>query len=120
MLQDSLLKIKEEFSHPEYHEVDKLIELLGSYKSGESIYPGILKRKLNIDMICSYSIMKVIEELGLVQKAFFVQCSECNYIHRNLFDSINEAITHYEYCEQCDEIINFDSIQLIYMVNDNV
>lgn len=119
MLQDSLLKIKEKFTHPECYEISKLIELLSKYDSGQYIYPGVLKSFLDINLTCSYNILKNIEELGLIEKVFFIQCFECKHVYRNKFKSLNEAITSYSYCENCDEIIDFNSIQLIYMVNDD-
>lgn len=99
-------------------QTSELIKLFTKFKPDDIVYPGLLKRTLDINLECSYLILKDIECLDVIHKVFIVKCSSCGHLHNDLFNSFNEATTSIEYCYKCGEEINsLDSIELIFRVN---
>lgn len=80
----------------------RLINLLGNYRTGMWLYPGVLKRKLGLSMVEVYDILQVLEQDGFLESYYELYCSECQKTSGIVLKTFNEIPDTFE-CEMCHE-----------------
>jgi hypothetical protein len=87
-----------------------LIELLTKYSFGDIIYPGVLIRKLNLNMKEVYHLLELIWSLGIIERNFEVFCSKCQKYTGSVYETIKE-IPHDYVCEECSSEIGLNPLE---------
>lgn len=96
--------------------VNSYITLLANYKTGMWIYPGVIKRKLNIPIVDVYYSLALLEEEKIVHSYFEIYCNNCHKSLGYTFEAINEIPYEME-CESCHDVFrSLDNTILIYKV----
>lgn len=85
-------------------DVDEVIEFLGHYRSNQWIYPGVLHRRLRLDIKIVYEILEICVSEGLVEQYLEVYCPVCQRFTGQYFKTISE-VPEEIYCSHCDEEI---------------
>ena len=119
MLQNTLSNIKVLFKTKlEMNDatIDSYASLLKNYKIGMWIYPGIIKRKLNIPIVDVYYSLALLEEEKIVHSYYEIYCNNCHKSLGYIFEAINEIPYDFE-CESCHDVFrSLDNTILIYKV----
>lgn len=96
--------------------IKKLVKLLTSYKLGSWIYPGVLKRKLEISTKDSYAILQTLEKEGYLSSFYELYCSNCQKSSGIVIETFNEIPDTFE-CEVCHiELPSLENAAIIYKV----
>ena len=92
------------------------ISLLKHYTVGKWIYPGVIKRKLNISIKQVYESLYLIEKEGIIDSYYELYCSFCQKSSGITVKTFNEIPDSFE-CEICsNKISGIDNALLIYKV----
>ena len=94
---------------------DEIINFISLYRSGMWIYPGVLKRQLNLKIEDVYRILARLEESGCVESWYEYCCGHCQRILGTV-RRFNELPDEFE-CEVCGENMStMDNTIKIYKV----
>lgn len=96
--------------------IESYINLLKYYKKGMWIYPGVIKRKLNIPISDVYESLGYLENQKIVCSYFELYCNNCQRSMGDVFESFNEIPDEFE-CEVCHGVFSgLENTILIYKV----
>lgn len=110
-------KIVSEFILDEKKAQD-ITNFLKLYKSRSWIYPGVLKRRYNINIIDVYKFLGGLEEAGYIKGYYEIYCGSCNRHSgvEEVFETL-ASIPETVECENCgSEILSLRNAILIYKV----
>lgn len=110
-------KIVSEFILDEKKAQD-ITNFLKLYKSRSWIYPGVLKRRYNINIIDVYKFLGGLEEAGYIKGYYEIYCGSCNRHSgvEEVFETLASIPETIE-CENCgSEILSLRNAILIYKV----
>lgn len=97
-------------------QIENLIDTLKFYDLGKYIYPGVIKRRLQITSAQAYAILGTIERMGIVKGCFEVNCFECSKTIGDVYENLSD-IPEYVICPCCgNEIVAVKNAILIYKV----
>ncbi len=82
-----------------------LLNHLGSYNPNTLLFPGTLKRRLNIPMLDAYKILYQLQIMGVVQRVYEPYCHCCDVFYDQTFKSLKEIPRH-ACCPQCGSNFN--------------
>jgi hypothetical protein len=108
MLQDVLLKIQNKVIDSNIitnAQSEKLITLLKNYEKNRIVYPGTIKRHLNISMKESYEVLNILLKEGILSMCFEVYCNSCEKFQNNIYDNVKD-IPEDLTCEYCGHEFN--------------
>lgn len=92
------------------------ISFFKRFKLNSWIYPGVIKRKVNIPISDVYFLLNELEKYGILKSYFEVVCHECNKVEGEIYESIDD-IPEFVVCENCDrEIIAIKNAFMIFKV----
>lgn len=95
-----------------------MLSFIDKFK-GIYLYPRVIKRKFNIDMIKVYEILNQLVRYNILSLAFEIYCNECDKFQNDVYDSLNEILKNIT-CEYCGKDIDFNKdIIVIYKVCKN-
>lgn len=82
--------------------------LFKNYKPGNSIYPGVLIRELNIEMRVAYEILDLLKENGYLQELYEIYCPYESKSMGITYDNLLELLTDDEikFCPECNHEVN--------------
>lgn len=83
---------------------EQIMELFSHYHSGSWIYPGVLKRHLNISIEDAYKMLSLLEKEGLVESWYEYCCGNCQHVLGTV-QRFNELPDTFE-CEFCGNIVS--------------
>lgn len=94
----------------------KLCSLLRHYHTGDYIYPGAIKRQLNIGSSLTYKVLEEIVKTEVICRCYEICCFECAKTTGATYYSISE-IPPYVYCPSCErELVAIKNAIQIYQV----
>ena len=82
------------------HKLDQLLDLLQRYNVGDSIYPGVIIRKLSISKTQAYDILDVLKKGDILQVNYELYCHECNQFEGPKYETIRQVPDDL-YCDRC-------------------
>ena len=91
------------FNYPE-STCRQIIDFLSRYQSGSWIYPGVLKRELNICIEDAYRILSTLEQNGIVESWYEYCCGNCQHVLGTV-QRFNELPDTFE-CEFCGTTVS--------------
>lgn len=96
--------------------IDSYIELLKNYRTGMWIYPGVIKRKLDMPIVDVYYSLACLEKENIIRSYFEIYCNNCHKSTGYIYEALNEIPYEFE-CESCHDIFHsLDNTILIYKV----
>lgn len=96
--------------------IETLLGFLKHYIVQDTIYPGVLIRKLHISMKEAYQVLDEIEEMGYIRLNFEVYCHVDNKFTGDAYETLSQ-MPPYVYCEECNrELIPFKESVSTYKV----
>jgi len=97
-------------------EIIKYVSFLENYNKGMWIYPGVIKRKLNVPISDVYNCLYCLEQAGILCGYFELYCNNCQHSTGNTFEAFNQIPNEFE-CEICNHIFSgVENTILIYKV----
>lgn len=97
-------------------ELNQFIDLLGKYKIGDLLYPGVLIRKLGFSRGKVYDILDILKKDNILQINYEMYCHKCNQFEGTRYETFGQ-IPNDMYCERCDEYLDpLDNSIVIYRV----
>ena len=78
--------------------IQQYLEILKLYTTGKWIYPGAIKRKLNVSITEVYEVLSCLENAGLIKGYYEIYCNNCQHSAGEIFETFNELPEEYE-CE---------------------
>ena len=94
---------------------NNILKFFSNYKPGMWIYPGVLKRNLQIEIDDAYRILSALEKLGVVESWYEYCCGNCQKVLGTV-KRFNELPEYFE-CEVCGfEMPTVDHAIKIYRV----
>lgn len=101
---------------PNNGQLQLFLDLVGSYKTGSWIYPGVIKRKLNLSISDTYQILSLLDRNDFLESRYEMTCPNCQHTSGEICEVINQ-LPEFFYCEMCNtEQIVLESAMLIYKV----
>ena len=94
---DLVRDIKDIISPAQYYE---LIQLMSDYRAGMRLYPGAIKRRLNVQMETVYRILRFMENASILEAQYRLFCRKCQQIADSSYSVINE-LPDYFACGSC-------------------
>lgn len=99
-------------------QVADILSFINKFK-GIYLYPRVVKRKFNIDMVKVYEILNQLVKYNVLSLAFEIYCNECDKFQNYVYDSLNEIPKNIA-CEYCGKDIDFNKdIIVVYRVCKN-
>ena len=93
----------------------KIISFFNFYKTGQWIYPGVLKRELGLSIDMVYNILSKLEQLNMVEGWYEYCCCHCQKV-LGIVQRFNELPESFE-CESCGtEVSTIENTIKIYKV----
>lgn len=93
-----------------------LLNILGRLHLDDYLYPGVIKRQLQVDSVMAYKLLSVIEQQGFIKACFEIVCFACNKTTGEIYDSIAEIPSEI-YCPCCERELNaMENAVLIFRV----
>ena len=94
----------------------ELLKFLENYRMNSWIYPGAIKRKLDVPIKEVYLLMEELEEQNIVESYYELVCGCCNKSVGTIIKTFNELPEKF-YCDLCDqEVITIDNSVMVYKV----
>lgn len=94
---------------------DKLKFLFDAYAPGDTIYPGVLIRELNIDMKSAYQILDLLKRSGYLQELYEIICPNesrsTGIVYDNLLDLL--GADRKQYCYSCNGEIDIQKNNIL-------
>lgn len=84
--------------------INSFARFFSYYHKGNWIYPGTLKRELNITIEDSYRILEELKNQGIVESYYELRCGHCQHVF-GIVQCFNELPDSFE-CESCGSIMN--------------
>ena len=107
MSSDLSVRLKEilsrTFNYSE-HKQAEIIQFLSKYSPGYWVYPGVLKRELQIAIEDSYRILEALSDAGLVEGWYEYCCGNCQHVLGTV-RQFNELPSSFE-CDFCGSTMN--------------
>lgn len=92
------------------------IDILRNYRVNMWLYPGVIKRKLNISTSDTYKILRVLQHNGYLESYYELYCSHCQKSTGTVIRYFSELPNSFE-CEICHvELSALENAILIYKV----
>lgn len=98
---EKILKDKFDYSQSKSNQI---LDFFRNYRTGQWIYPGVLKRQLNITIEDAYKMMSLLEECGAVESWYEYCCGNCQHV-LGAVQRFNELPDTFE-CEFCGNIVS--------------
>ncbi|MBP2058097.1 hypothetical protein J2Z60_001274 [Lactobacillus colini] len=87
-------------------DIDKFIEYLSKYKSGNWIFPNVIHRELHIDVIKVYEVLDFLTKENFLEEYLRIRCPRCQQNAGYNFRTISD-VPKFLGCLNCDfEIVN--------------
>lgn len=97
-------------------DIDRYVSFLKNYNKGMWLYPGVIKRKLNVSIADVYNCLSCLEHAGMLCSYFELYCNNCQHSTGNTFEAFNQIPNEFE-CEICHHMFNgLENTILIYKV----
>lgn len=96
-------------------DIPKTLKFFSHYKKEDWIYPGVLKRRLKIDIKDVYKFLYLLEKHHIIQNYYELYCSHCQKTMGlvELFSDLPETFE----CELCHTELNtLENAFIIYKV----
>ena len=97
MSQDILLILQKEFCDNKISDekAKRICAFISNYKTGSWIYPGVIRRRFNMDIKLVYRILNLLQKNGYIESYFEVCCRKCKRslgdVYRN-YDDIPDTL----------------------------
>ncbi|WP_252225470.1 hypothetical protein [Clostridium sp. ZBS2] len=99
------LKIKHNLTD---YQIKQLSKSMKFWKTGDYIYPGHIKSKLNISIISAYEILETIKLMGILDNVYEVYCRKCSKSKGVFLDTLTD-IKEDLCCDFCN--YKFDALK---------
>lgn len=115
MSRDILLMLQDEFQNNNISEekAQNICAFISNYKVNSWVYPGVIKRKFNIDIKLVYRILNLLQKNGYVESYFEVCCKVCKRSLGDVYRSYDDIPDVLE-CGNCGT--GTDAPQNAYMI----
>lgn len=119
MLSDILLSIKRQLT--DLHEfnpnqIEEICKLIGQYRVGKWLYPGVIKRKCGISIKQTYMVLDILERNNIIKPYYELYCSNCQKATGLIFERLGDMPQEFE-CEMClESLVSIDNAILVYKV----
>ena len=96
--------------------VKQMLDIVAKYRSGTWVYPGVIKRKLNLSINIAYTALEVLCESGFLDSYYELICSNCHKTTGTAVKTFTELPSSFQ-CEICAEVLpTMDDTTLICKV----
>lgn len=96
--------------------ISGLVQLLQNYRVNMWLYPGVIKRKLNMSIPDIYEVLQILQEEGYLESYYELYCSHCQKSNGTVIRYFSELPDTFE-CEVCHaELPALENTVLIYKV----
>lgn len=96
-------------------DIPAILEFFSNYRKNMWIYPGVLKRRFELELSEVYKILSELEEQGILKSYYELYCSHCQKSMGTVevFNELPETFV----CELChDELPAIENAVLVYKV----
>ena len=101
------------------YQTNQLFDFFEVKEVGDFIYPGVLKSRINVDIVDVYRLLEILKDEHFLTPLFEIYCSSCHKTTGKFITTLSEYAGPEE-CEHCSNQINIftDSIVLYRIIGN--
>ena len=79
----------------------EVLDFISNYDKEKIIYPNEIKNIFGLNGYVIYSILDSLVQEGILKRVYLIQCTECGYVDKTLYESLNQIADNQLICHKC-------------------